>query len=49
MRSAPPDATPEACTALKILRAEWSDDPEVSALLSLAIAEGEDEVREAAR
>jgi hypothetical protein len=49
MRSLPPEETPETCAALRILRSEWSEDPEVQALLSLAIAAGDDEVRKAAQ
>ena len=48
MRSVPPDPTPETCAALRVLRSSWSDDLEVQALLSLAIAAGDDAVREAA-
>jgi len=49
MRSVPPEATPETCAALRILRSEWSEDPEVQVLLSLAIAAGDDAVRKAAQ
>jgi len=49
MRSTPPEATPEICAALRALKSAWSDDPEVQALLSLAIAAGDEALREAAQ
>ena len=49
MRSTPPEATPESCAAVKALKSAWSDDPEVRALLSLAIAAGDEALREAAQ
>jgi hypothetical protein len=48
LRSAPPEATPETCAALRALKSAWSDDPDVRALLSLAIAAGDETLREAA-
>ena len=48
LRSTPPEATPETCAALRALKSTWSDDPEVHALLSLAIAGDDGALREAA-